>query len=310
MQNLDAEVQAWIMDAYVRNTSADKRVDVIGISMGGLLVRQALKSSAINGRVKRWFSVDVPHLGANLTTHKGIQSLIPWEVVNLDTGGQSPWTADYWKLFAPAAWQMKQYSPTYCDWDDEPENMDCNHTGTYSTSFLNSGGWPSVPSTRYAVAFGDGQGTWSPLRASTGKLYDFWYGGSCSDDGDWSGGKRDYMAGSMYLTPYKVNQSSDTGTFLGLGCGVSGVTLLWQPAFVNVDSALGFSIDQTIDDSIGASPSYSWTNSGYWTAWDANSTARMHTHLSCYLRDKVCTWIHGSSVCAAQTGSGAGMCEP
>ncbi len=92
---------------------------IIGMSMGGLVARYALRDMELNSEdheTRLFISHDVPHWGANIPVglQAAVQHLGPWQIVNV--GGQFPWIswgdmfptiADALDMFnSPAAKQM------------------------------------------------------------------------------------------------------------------------------------------------------------------------------------------------------------
>ena len=321
MQNMQWETMLWINDAYTRNTTSDKRIDLVGISMGGVLVRQVLTPGIFGDfgtNVKRWFSIDAPHLGANITGNKGPQGGVLHGVAqtfkDLLAGGTPAAQAlaiatsnpVFRRLFSPPAMQMKRTTPASCSFvHDDPENSSCVVTTAGHDAYYDTIGWPTTTATRFAVAFGNGNMV--NAKPARTKLIDFSYGGVCTDDQDWFGGKRDYIAGSTYISAAQVNDY-----IWSFWCDLT-ISMLWEPAFINVDSALNLPPANTFTASLEEQSVYptqsslAWNAQPYWTGGTAtNDTRRRHTRLSCKLRNQLCTWISGSStLCSTAPG-----CEP
>ena len=269
------ETGRWINDAYAR--SGNHKVQVAGVSMGGIVLRHTLATNYFGSanNVSAWYSVDSPQKGANLGRGNiGVQNLVLCNKASSDPA--------YKKLFSAPSADMNMRWVTSCSCDDEPENSRCSSTAANHDAYYNSVGWPSSSIPRYAVAFGDGTGTWTAV--GSGKMYDFYYGGTCSDDGDWNGGSRDIMAGSKYLDAAQVNSSKDHWW-----CGNSGVRLVWEPAFINVDSALAGVTTPEYDAEGTSAPNYS-VSVTRWNGWYANDWNEYHKVVSAGIINQIMAW--------------------
>lgn len=276
----DGEVGAWAADAYAR--SGNRKVQVAGVSMGGAVTRRAAYYNAggFNGYVRAWYSVDAPQTGANLGRgYRGIQNLI--------LCNKSASDPQYKMIFSNSAADMMTLRVSSCSCDNEPENSTCSSTTQYHDEYYNSFGWPtSTP--RYALAFGDGNASGGYSKMGSGKLFDFTYTGwFCSEDRDWNGGQRDCNAGSRYMDGAMVNTDEDASL-----CGNFKLRLSWEPAFINVDSALGVatSLSSETEDG-GCASSYPTLGPTYWTGWASNTYNEKHTTLSSGLLSQTMTWI-------------------
>ena len=124
---------------------------IIGMSMGGLIARYALRDMELNSQnheTRLFISHDVPHHGANIPVgmQAAVQHLGPWKVIN--AGGSFPWiswvdmfptVADALDMFnSPAAKQMLIQRYTLSGQSLTADN------GTYTTFMneLNTLGWP------------------------------------------------------------------------------------------------------------------------------------------------------------------------
>ncbi len=278
LADFPSEVGTWVSDAYSRQGS---KVLVAGVSMGGVVTRQAMSwnVSSIQSKVSAWFSVDSPQTGANLGRgYRGIQNLI---LCNKDSSDPQ-----YRQIFSNAAADMMNLRVDGCSCDDEPENSTCTYTTAYHDGYYNSVGWPtSVP--RYAVAFGDANTSGGYAKQGSGTLFDFYYTGwFCSEDRDWNGGQRDCNAGSRYLTPAMIDTDEDASV-----CGTFQLRLRYQPSFINTDSALGVSTGLWSDSEDGGCYSnYPTLAPTYWNGWASNDYNEMHTTLSAGLKNQFMTW--------------------
>lgn len=115
-------LQAIIEEVNTRKTTWDgvrQNNVIIGMSMGGLIARYALRDmelNSMNHETRLFISHDVPHWGANIPVglQMAVQQLGPWQIPNI--GGSFPWirfvdmmpqVADALDMFnSPAAKQM------------------------------------------------------------------------------------------------------------------------------------------------------------------------------------------------------------
>jgi hypothetical protein len=272
------EVGRWVDAAYRR---AGHKVQVAGVSMGGVVLRGAIdwNSWSIQSKIAAWYSVDGPQLGANLgRVNRGIQDLLICNKSGSDPNRRM--------VESSSAADMMYRRATTCSCDDEPENSTCSTTTQFHDEYYGSIGWPtSVP--RNALVFGDGNSAGGYAKQGSGNLYDFTYTGFlCSEDRDWPGGQRDCNAGSRYITSDMVN--TDQGASI---CGTFKLRLRYEPAFINVDSAFAVStgLDSESSDS-GCSSNYPTISPWYWNGWAANGYNEYHKVMSSFLRD----WMMGT----------------
>jgi len=284
------EAGIWIDDAYTRNTNnVTQKVQAAGVSQGGVVLRGTLASNyrGAASKVRAWYSIDAPLKGANLGRgSQGVQNLV---YCNKGPGAGNSNHPDWVKIDSAAARQMDYLSLTGCSCDDEPENSTCTYSSSWHDTYYNgNSSWPSSSIPRYALVFGD-----SATRVNQSlvmNLYDFYYHGSCSDDGDWAGGQRDYMAGSRYITSDMVNTEIDHWW-----CGRSGVHLQWQPAFINVDSALGVTTGGSTPSAQTAGPPAAYTlNASSWTEWAGNNYNEHHTVMTAPLITRMLAWARAN----------------
>lgn len=278
LTSFPGEIGTWVGDAYGKQNG---KVQLAGISMGGVLVRAAVSSNvnAIQSKISAWYSVDSPQTGANLGRgSRGIQNLI---LCNKDATDPQ-----YKQIFSNAAADMMTLRASSCSCDDEPENSTCSYTTAYHDGYYNSVGWPTaVP--RYAVAFGDANPSGGYTKQGSGTLFDFYYSGwFCSEDRDWNGGQRDCNAGSRYLTPTDVDTNEDASV-----CGTFQLRLRYQPSFINTDSALGVATSLSSESEDGScGSSYPTLAPTYWTGWASNDYNELHTVLSSGLKNQFMAW--------------------
>lgn len=124
---------------------------IIGMSMGGLVARYALRDMELNSEdheTRLFISHDAPHWGANIPVglQAAVQHLGPWQIINV--GGQFPWiswvdmfpaVADALDMFnSPAAQQMLIQRYTLSG-----QNLTANNSvhNTFLNE-LNTMGWP------------------------------------------------------------------------------------------------------------------------------------------------------------------------
>ncbi|HTM19364.1 MAG TPA: hypothetical protein VL172_02615 [Kofleriaceae bacterium] len=276
------EVGRWTDAAYVRNGS--RKIQLAGVSMGGVLARGAIawNNWNIGAKVSAWYSVDAPQTGANLgRTDRGLQNLV---ICN------KPSDHPYYRMLSSrAAADMMYRQWTSCTCDDEPENSSCSGTSAYHDEYYGSIGWPTaIP--RHALVFGDGNASDGFSKLGSGNLYDFSYGGICSEDRDWPGSQRDCNAGSRYVTASMINTYvGDIDGDWGL-CDWFNLSMRYEPAFINVDSSWGLNAglgDNTSDSGCGSN--YGTLNATYWNGWAANGWNEYHKVMSAFTRD----WMLG-----------------
>lgn len=124
---------------------------IIGMSMGGLVARYALRDMELNNEdheTRLFISHDAPHWGANIPVglQAAVQHLAPWQIINV--GGQFPWiswvdmfpaVADALNMFnSPAAQQMLIQRYILSGQTLTPDN---NAHNTFLNE-LNTMGWP------------------------------------------------------------------------------------------------------------------------------------------------------------------------
>jgi hypothetical protein len=278
LTSFPAEVGTWVSDAYSRQGS---KVQVAGVSMGGVLVRAAVAQNvaSIQSKIAAWYSVDAPQTGANLGRgDRGIQNLI---LCNKDASDPQ-----YRQIFSNAAADMMNLRVASCSCSWEPENSTCSIDTSYHDGYYNNVGWPTaVP--RYALAFGDANASGGYNKQGSGTLFDFTYTGwFCSEDRDWNGGQRDCNAGSRYLTPADVDTDKDASA-----CGTFRLRLKYQPSFINTDSALGVTTSLWSNSEDGGCYSgYPTLSPTYWNGWASNDYNESHMVLSGGLKNQFMTW--------------------
>lgn len=278
LNSLTYEVGLWVNDAYNRQGS---KVQVGGISMGGILLRDAIGENqfSIRSKLNAWYSIDSPQMGANLGRgYRGIQNLL---FCNKRGSPQDQQLASN-----PAA-DMMYNRITSCSCDDEPENSTCSSTTSYHDGYYGTVAWDTtVP--RYAFAFGDAYGSTYTTMSSSRKLYDFEYSAwTCSEDRDWNAGQRDCAAGSKYIT-FDMVATDDTHWW----CEDFTLRLKFEPAFINVDSALGLEtgLDANAESS-SCSDTYSSLSPWYWNGWISNTYNEYHSVVTSRVINQALTWI-------------------
>lgn len=278
------EVAAWVDDVLARMPVGSK-VQVAGISQGGVVLRDTLfnNTNGIQGKVKAWYSIDSPQLGANLgRAWRGAQTLVRCHKSSTEPA--------YRKLTSAAAHDLVYSIATTCNCDNEPENSTCNNTSSYHDLYYGGIGWPTSAIPRYALAFGDANPTNGYTRmGSSSLLYDFTYTGwFCSEDRDWEPGQRDCVAGSRTLTAADIN--TDEGASL---CGTFRLRLQFEPAFINADSALAVTGNALATETVSSSCPVNYSNLSptQWKDWASNDYNEKHEVLSSALANKLLTWV-------------------
>jgi hypothetical protein len=283
ISSFNGEVANWVSDAYARQ--GNKKLQLAGVSMGGVITRSTVAANVagVQSKITAWYSVDSPQTGANLgRANRGLQDLI---LCNKDASDPQ-----YRTIFSNPAADMMNVRVANCSCDNEPENSTCTGTTQYHDQYYNAVSWPTaVP--RYAVAFGDANATGGYSKMGSGTLYDFHYTGwFCSEDRDWNGGQKDCNAGSLYLDAATVNTDESASV-----CGTFQLRLKYNPAFINVDSALGVATSLQSDaEDASCSSNYPTLAPTYWTGWASNTYNEKHTVLSASLRDQLLTWMRAN----------------
>ena len=278
------EVAAWVDDVLSRMPVGSK-VQVAGISQGGIVLRDTLHNNVngIQSKVKAWYSIDSPQLGANLgRAWRGAQTLVRCHKSSTEPA--------YRKLTSAAAHDLVYSIATTCSCDNEPENSTCNNTSSYHDLYYGSIGWPTSAIPRYALAFGDANPTNGFTRmGSSSTLYDFTYTGwFCSEDRDWEPGQRDCVAGSRTLTGADIN--TDEGASV---CGTFRLRLLFEPAFINADSALAVTGNALGAETASATcpTNYSTLSPTQWKDWASNDYNENHEVLTSALANRLLAWV-------------------
>jgi hypothetical protein len=275
--DLSEEASIWIEDAYWRDAAWPWGVQPVGVSMGGIVLRDALDDN-LRGALDMstaWYSIDAPQEGANLgRPDHGIQPLI---MCHGDPAQQRMLQS------APAKFMLYNWVGAWtCDTWGQAENA----IGYGSTSWHdNYYAWVNPPPTtvpRYAVAFSDAA---ARPRNGSGTLFDFEYTGwLCTEDTDWDGSPRDCAAGSYFLTGdngvtgigFEVNRSSPYP-----GCGNLVLNLRWNPTFIPADSALmadtGNQLSASGSDG-ACNSTYGSFSAPYWTAFWSNDNGQANPH--------------------------------
>jgi len=278
------EVSAWVDDVLSRMPAGSK-VQVAGISQGGVVLRDTLHNNVngIQAKVKAWYSVDSPQLGANLgRAWRGAQTLVRCHKSSTEPA--------YRKLTSAAAHDLVYSIATTCNCDNEPENSTCDNTSSFHDLYYGSMGWPTSAIPRYALAFGDANPTNGFTKmGGDSRLYDFSYGGwFCSEDRDWEPGQRDCVAGSRTLTAADIN--TDQGTSV---CGTFRLRLQFEPAFINADSALAVTGNALGTETASSScpVNYSTLSPTQWKDWASNDHNEKHDILTSALANKLLSWV-------------------
>lgn len=278
------EVAAWVDDIVARMPVGSK-VQVAGISQGGVVLRDTLhnNTNGILSKVKAWYSVDSPQLGANLgRAYRGVQTLLMCHQPETHAGRR--------KLTSPPAYDLSYSMATTCSCDNEPENSTCGSTSSYHDLYYGSMGWPTSAIPRYALAFSDANPTNGFNKmGSASNLYDFTYTGwFCSEDRDWEPGQRDCVAGSRTLTAADIN--TDEGTSV---CGTFRLRLQFEPAFINADSALAVTGNALSTEAASSScpVNYSSLAPTQWKDWASNDYNENHEVLTSALANRLLTWV-------------------
>ncbi len=278
------EVSAWVDDVLSRMPAGSK-VQVAGISQGGVVLRDTLHNNVngIQAKVKAWYSVDSPQLGANLgRAWRGAQTLVRCHKSSTEPA--------YRKLTSAAAHDLVYSIATTCNCDNEPENSTCDNTSSFHDLYYGSMGWPTSAIPRYALAFGDANPTNGFTKmGGDSRLYDFSYGGwFCSEDRDWEPGQRDCVAGSRTLTAADIN--TDQGTSV---CGTFRLRLQFEPAFINADSALAVTGNALGTETASSScpVNYSTLAPTQWKDWASNDHNEKHDILTSALANKLLSWV-------------------
>ena len=273
------------MDDIVARMPAGSKVQVAGISQGGVVLRDTLhnNTNGILSKVKAWYSVDSPQLGANLgRVYRGVQALLMCHQPETHPGRR--------KLTSPPAYDLAYSIATTCSCDNEPENSTCNSTSSYHDLYYGSMGWPTSAIPRYALAFSDANPTNGFNKmGSASNLYDFTYTGwFCSEDRDWEPGQRDCVAGSRTLTAADIN--TDEGTSV---CGTFRLRLQFEPAFINADSALAVT-GNALSTEVASSScpvNYSSLAPTQWKDWASNDYNENHEVLTSALANRLLSWV-------------------
>jgi hypothetical protein len=278
------EVAAWIDDA-VAQLPAGSKVQVAGISQGGIVLRDTLHNNVngVLGKVKAWYSIDSPQLGANLGRgYRGIQTLTLCHKPETDPGRR--------KLTSAAAHDLVYSMATTCSCDNEPENSTCGTSSAFHDAYYGAIGWPTSAIPRYALAFSDANpNNGFNKMGSDSRLFDFYYSGwFCSEDRDWEPGQRDCVAGSRSITTDMVN--TDQGASL---CGTFRLRLQFEPAFINADSALAVTGNALSTEAANSSctVNYSTLSPTQWKDWASNDYNEKHEVLTSALANKLLTWV-------------------
>ena len=278
------EVSAWVDDVLGRMPAGSK-VQVAGISQGGVVLRDTLHNNVngIQAKVKAWYSIDSPQLGANLgRAWRGAQTLVRCHKSSTEPA--------YRKLTSAAAHDLVYSIATTCNCDNEPENSTCDNTSSFHALYYGSMGWPTSAIPRYALAFGDANPTNGFTKmGGDSRLYDFSYGGwFCSEDRDWEPGQRDCVAGSRTLTAADIN--TDQGTSV---CGTFRLRLQFEPAFINADSALAVTGNALGTETASSScpVNYSTLSPTQWKDWASNDHNEKHDLLTSALANKLLSWV-------------------
>jgi hypothetical protein len=278
------EVAAWVDDVLSRMPAGSK-VQVAGISQGGIVLRDTLHNNVngVQSKVKAWYSIDSPQLGANLGRgFRGIQTLTLCHKPSDDPGRI--------KLTSAAAHDLVYSMATSCSCSWEPENSRCNTSSAYHDAYYGAIGWPTSSIPRYALAFGDANPNNGYTRmGTTSMLYDFTYTGwFCSEDRDWEPGQRDCVAGSVGFTAADVN--TDEGASL---CGTFRLRLRFSPAFINADSALAVTGNALNPETAASSCQLNYSNltPTQWKGWASNDHNEMHEVLTSTLANRLLSWV-------------------
>ncbi len=278
------EVAAWIDDAANRLPAGGK-VQVAGISQGGIVLRDTLSNNTngVLSRVKAWYSIDAPQLGANLgSATRGIQNLV--------LCNKPEWDPARKKLTSASAQDLVYTMATTCTCETEPENSTCGSSSASHDAYYGAIGWPTSAVPRYALAFSDANptGGYSTNGSST-SLYDFYYTGwFCSEDQDWKPGQRDCVAGSRSISAADVNTDADASL-----CGTFQLRLNFEPAFINADSALAVTGNTLSTETTSAScaVNYSSLSPTQWKGWASNTYNEKHQVLTSTLANQLMTWV-------------------
>jgi hypothetical protein len=252
MADMWLNTNEWVDLAKAR--SPDRRIQLVGISMGGFLVRDYLfmKGAASNSLVRAVHYIDAPLTGANMgSPEKGVQGMVAC---------YKNTTNDYRTLWSIPARQLVTDHTTQCSCPTDKKRASelfctgnrVDHDGMYDAS-----GWYTPPTSanvaRFAYSFGDATGTLTYRAPPAGKgLYEWWHeSGFCSGfvSAMWAGTNRDCAPGSDYLKPGMVDTLEASGfddlfPNDGFFCNKAGVRMHYRPAFINIDSALGFNVPQ------------------------------------------------------------------
>ncbi len=215
MEQLDVEVADWIRTASTLSTRPDRRIQVVGISQGGLNVRSALvRFPDVQSHVQSWFALDSPLRGANLgDASQGIQTLLHCA---------SRGSADWYRANSPSAAQIlaDRADPDDCSCDGWAEDFSCARDNAPADAFFQSlqrAGRPPASIPSYAVANGAGLELRSNTTDARAELFHFHY--EPGSDGSWSVGSRDCLPGSLYLTPADLHEPP---TSIGFGAIAEG----------------------------------------------------------------------------------------
>lgn len=281
------EAAAWIEDAAAR-LPAGGRVQVAGISQGGIVLRDTLFNNvnSVTSRVKAWYSIDSPQLGANLgRAYRGVQNLVLCNKPSTDPSRV--------KLTSAPAYDLMYNVATSCSCDNEPENSTCTASSAFHSAYYGTIGWPSASIPRYALAFADANpNNGFAKNGSNSNLYDFTYTGwFCSEDRDWEPGQRDCVAGSRSITASDINTDESASL-----CGTFRLRLTFEPAFINADSALAVSGNalSTEAASPGCGANYSTLTPTQWTGWASNDYNENHEVLTTALANQLLTWVRAN----------------
>lgn len=303
LRQFDTEIANWIRQAY---TLSGKKVHVMGVGVGGLLVRQALVDiGSLAAATNAWYSLDAPHKGLNFGSGEDSRAAF----------GCADYNRKVWGEFLPAHpfgqgseldFNSPQctcgVNPDYSIGED-PSKWHCVSNSQAHDAYFGALGWPPANIPHYAVAYGDVYTHSLMGDKETLINVDFSLAVNCPYHSKrLSRWKRDCVAGSRYLTVGDVNHQirSDLfgkgGTSWNAGvCGNMEIKLEYQPAFVNIDSALAAAIEPVPTEGRGDcrydySGPLDSTTVTHWTDWAGNASNWDHRVLSDYLACKLVNW--------------------
>ncbi|MFL6438658.1 MAG: hypothetical protein ACJ71Q_13855 [Terriglobales bacterium] len=305
LRQFDSEIANWINQA--RSVSG-RKVHIMGIGVGGVLVRQALVDvSTLSTSLSAWYSLDAPHKGLNFGS--GEDSRVVFACANYN---QNVW-ADYLGPHPSRSTSELDFNTPSCtcgvsstDYQigEDPSKWHCTSNSQAHDGYVSSLGWPSANIPHFAVAYGDVYT--HALMGDKDNLIDVTFSLSINcpyNSKRLKRWKRDCVAGSRYLTVGDVNHQirSDLfgkgGTAFGGGvCGNMEIKLAYQPAFVNIDSALAANIEPVeMQDRGNCRYDYSGpldsSTVTHWTDWAGNASNWDHRVLSDYLACKLVSWV-------------------